>query len=244
MKYAIFIRTYPKDYEWLKYCLRSIRKHAPEVGVVVTWPQGTEAPSLADAPEKFLFTPVDREHHDDYIGQQITKLQADKWVNYLQFEPRAVEYVVHIDSDTVLTDSPDKLFIDGKPQMLRTPYSQLPLDAQVWKPITEGHMGREVSHEYMRRLPLVYPVSLYGELRRYLEAQHGTTFDQWAARVPAGRLSEFNLLGAYAFEHMHDAFHWVDTDRDPLPPLVATQRWSWGGIDAYREELEKQFPSE
>jgi hypothetical protein len=243
MKYAFFIRTYPRDYEWLKYCLRSLKKHAPGARVVVTWPAGEPQPGVLDAPPSCLFFPVAPRHRDDYIGQQITKMTADKWVNYL-WDGAPAEYVVHIDSDTVLTDSPEHLFIGGKPQMLRTPYDQLPMEVQMWKACTEKHLGWGVSHEYMRRLPLVYPIGLYAELRRYLEIRHRTSFEDWGRGVEAGKLSEFNLLGAYAFEHMHDAFHWIDTDCDTLPPLVAKQHWSWGGIDKYRTELETLFPSQ
>ena len=35
---------------------------------------------------------------------------------------------------------------------------------------------------------------------------------------------------------MPEEFHWIDTSKEELPPLVARQGWSWGGLDAVRAE--------
>lgn len=238
MNAVIFIRTYPKDYEWLRYCLRSLKKNAPGVPVIVTTSgHDFPPPYLDDASWVFSY----EWHIDDYVGQQLTKLNADKYTIDADLGG-PFGHVIHIDSDTVLLDSLDKLFIGGKPVMLRTPYDQLPKDFP-WKAPTEKHLGWGVSHEYMRRFPLVYPVGLYAALRSHLSNRAGS-WSKWVASIEGRHLSEFNLLGAFAFEKMHDAFHWVDTDVDPLPPLIVNQRWSWGGIDDHRAVLEKQFPSD
>jgi len=237
MNPVIFIRTYPKDYEWLTYCLRSIKKFAPDVPVFVVTSDPLRPVLLEiQGPAATCMTAVE-EHSDDYVGQQLSKLHADLYV----FASRKTTHIIHIDSDTVLTAPLDALFRDGKPIMLRTPYDKLPPEVP-WKAPTEKHLGWGVSHEYMRRLPLVYPINLYASLRQHLINRAGS-WPKWVSSIEGRKLSEFNLLGAYAFEHMHNHFHWVDTDVDPLPPLVANQRWSWGGIGAHRAELESQFPS-
>lgn len=235
MNAVIFIRTYPKDYEWLRYCLRSIAKHAPGVKTMVT----TSDPRFFATPEAMprgaWWRMAAREHADDYVGQQLTKLNADLYL------PEGFDHVIHIDSDTTLIGSLDKLFVDGKPVMLRTPYSELPPEVP-WKAPTEKHLGWGVSHEYMRRMPLVYPFGLYAALRQHLIARAGS-WPGWVDSIEGRNLSEFNLLGAFAFEHFHNSFHWVDTNIDPLPPLIVNQLWSWGGIEKHRAQLEKDFPS-
>jgi len=232
MKYAIFIRTYAGDYNWLIYCLRSLKKNAPGVPIYI---------ATSSTPDTHLFEAYGahwagsgHDHADDYVGQQITKMKAD------QFVTCDLEYVIHIDSDTVLLDSFDKIFKDGKPYMLRTPYDQLPPEVP-WKASTEKHLGWGVSHEYMRRFPLVYPFGLYKELRQHLAVKNGG-FENWVRTIERRDVSEFNLLGAFAFENNHDDFVWIDTDRDELPPLIVKQNWSWGGIEECRPWLELNFP--
>lgn len=236
MNAVVFIRTYPKDYEWLRYCLRSLRKNAPGVPVVIVT-SGPEASIPSDLLGGVSWRASVEKHPDDYIGQQLTKLNADLYV------PGGCDFIIHIDSDTVLLDSLEKLFVGGRPTMLRSPYDKLPSDFP-WKAPTEKHLGWGVSHEYMRRFPLIYPAGLYTELRSHLMSRcPDRSWSGWVASIEGRQLSEFNLLGAFAFEKMHDAFHWIDTDVDPLPDLIVNQRWSWGGIDAHRAELEQQFPS-
>ena len=234
MKYAIFIRTYAGDYAWLEYCLRSLKKNAAGIPIYIAT-SSTLLNHQFDLKEAH-WSGSGFDHADDYVGQQITKLKAD------QFVTCKPDYIIHIDSDTVLLDSFDKLFdADGKPFMLRTPYDQLPSDFP-WKAPTEQHLGWGVSHEYMRRFPLVYPFGLYAELRQHLAVKNGG-WENWVQSIKGRHLSEFNLLGAFAFENNHDEFHWIDTDRDELPPLIVKQNWSWGGIESCRPWLELAFPA-
>jgi hypothetical protein len=175
-------------------------------------------------------------HPDGYIDQQITKLHADEYVKLVS--PDAT-HVVHIDSDTVLLDSIDKLLTpDGRPYMLRTPYSELCNDARHWKAVTEKHIGHDVSHEYMRRFPLVYPIHLYAMVRAFLACRNGG-LQNWVNSIQARELSEFNLLGAFAYDSIPHEFEWIDTDKQEMPPLIVKQFWSYGGVAPFREELEK-----
>lgn len=238
MKPVIFIRSYDRDFPWLTYCLRSLAKNAPDVTTIVVAPDfsGFEAPVRDNLHFRFCGL----RHMDGYVDQQLCKLWADTVVAHIA--PEAT-HIIHIDSDTVLTDSLDLLFSGGVPLMLRTPYSDLPKEAQVWKPCTERLIGWTVSHEYMRRFPLVYPVSLYAKLRNHLASLHGNEWQAWVDSIEDRSISEFNLLGVYAYKHASEQFVWVDTDVSPLPPLVVKQHWSWGGIAEHRAELERLFPA-
>src|SRR6185312_6600956 len=72
----IFIRTYPNDYEWLNYCLDSIRKYCS--GFRKVWVVSPEAPSNAafHIPNG-EWKVMNDESEDGYLAQQITKLYAD-----------------------------------------------------------------------------------------------------------------------------------------------------------------------
>jgi len=234
---VIFIRTYEKDFEWLTYCLRSLAVHAPHIPTVVTAPNfsGFEAPVRDNLHFRFCAT----RHADGYVDQQLCKLWAD---NVATVVPDAT-HVIHLDSDTALVDSLDHVFSEGKPIMLRTPYDDLPREAEIWRAPTEKHLGFPVAHEYMRRLPLVYPISLYAKLRIHLAARHGHEWQRWVDTIEGRQVSEFNLLGAFAYKYHRNQFKWVDTDSQPLPPLVVKQHWSWGGIAEHKADLERLFPA-
>lgn len=221
IKPHILIRTYSGDREWLRYCLASIRKHEPEMGITVVAPTGHDVGC-----ECVYVDPV---HHDGYVDQQFTKLHAH------QFVPEGTTHVVNIDSDCILLGKISNLFVDGKPMMLKTPWEQIDVHAGVWRGITSHFLGFEPPFEYMRRMGLTYPVSIYQELSNYLVGRLGP-WNNWFPYIGNRRLSEFNLLGAFADKFMGDQFHWINTATDPLPPLTVKQGWSWGGIDHVREE--------
>jgi hypothetical protein len=127
------------------------------------------------------------------------------------------------------------MMVDGKPMMLKTPYDQLDDQAKVWQSVTANYMGFNPDYEYMRRMPLVYPIDIYAKVRDYLTERHGP-WEDWFPKIEGRKLSEFNILGAYAERFMPEEFHWIDTSKEELPPLVARQGWSWGGLDAVRAE--------
>lgn len=220
-KLHILIRTYSGDKEWLRYCLASIKKHEPEIGITIVAPKGHDVG--CDCVQ------VDPVHHDGYVDQQYTKLRANLFV------PEDTTHVVHIDSDCILMGKLSDLFVDEKPLMLKTPWEMIDAQASVWRGITAQRIGFDPPFEYMRRMPLIYPISIYSAISDYLFSRLGP-WEQWFPTINGRKLSEFNLLGAYADRFMGEQFHWINTATDPLPPLTVKQAWSWGGIDAVRQE--------
>ena len=224
IKPHLFLRTYKGDRDWLPYLFRSIAKHAPDVGLTVVAPKGHDV-GVA------VTIHTDPVHGDDYINQQYDKLHADLYV------PEGTTHIVHIDSDCILTAPLDGLFRDGKPIMLHTPWEQVG-DAKCWHPITERLLGFEAPYEFMRRMPLVYPTDVYSGLRWHLESEHKTFMRSLIGNVKGRNLSEFNLLGSFCWEHFYGEFCWINTAEKELPPLVARQGWSWGGVDRAKDEWE------
>lgn len=209
----IFIKSYGKDFCWLRYCLKSIEKFVKYNRIII----------LIDEQDKHLFDiecPPNTYVHtilkegDGYIFQQYCKLIAHHYTDS--------EYILFTDSDFCFNKKIDlqDLLVDGKPQILYTPYEKVG-NAICWQEPTEKIMGDKVDFEFMRRLPLVY---------------HRTTlvnFEAWfpfklKAYITSQKMfSEFNALGAYAWLHENEKYRWLHTSKSELPEVLGIQSHSW-----------------
>ena len=222
----LFIRSYKKDFEWLWYCLKSCAKSAKgfrQTHIVV--PHGDQHELNYLTLEKVHICP---RYEEDYLGQQVTKLNADLY--------SSADFICHIDSDTVwLHDiSPNDFIHQGKAIMYYEPYDKI--GECPWQPIVEETLGWKPEFEFMRRPPHIYPRWIYKEMRDFLQARHKMPFDTFVSTRPERKFSEYNTLGAFAWKHHKNKFDWRYPTQDK--PTVR-QFWSWGGIDANRQELEK-----
>jgi len=233
MTTSIFIRTYDKDAAWLRFCLRSLRMFATgfDETVVVTPKESDHA--IRPLAEEFgcRYGTCPRLSHDDYIGQQATKMTADNWCSG--------DIICFVDSDQVFRrpmDASDFVDKDGKVAMLKTRYSEIECP---WQPVTSRIVGFPVEYEYMRRLPLAYPRNVLFVARRHIEGTHHMAFEDFIRRVPRREFSEFNVLGAAAEAFCPDQFTIRDTATVPdLPPPFSRQFWSWGGVTP---EIEREI---
>jgi len=230
----IFIRTYPGDYKWLDYCLRSIGKYA--IGFRKVWiisPQDNPFSGMLNGP--FMeWKQMNDETEDGYLAQQITKLYADVITDY------QAEFILHIDSDTLLTRpvTPSEFFYLDKVLWPYTPYDRIQTP---WQPVIEKFMAQPTANEFMRRFPIMVPRWLYPRLREFCYQKHGMTITDYVRGQPLRHFSEFNALGAYAWQYHHDKIAWVDTlgSEFPLMPPMARQFFSWGGItEEVKAEIE------
>lgn len=229
----IFIKTYPTDYPWLKYCLRSIGKFASEFRKTVIVSPAPYHDSIG-----LGFDWVWQERHeyglgnprfDGYLSQQVFKLYADTFTD-------DADYILHIDSDTIFTRpvTPETYFTDGKIDWMMTPHAMIETP---WQPITEKFLGMpapfSVSFEFMRRPPQMIPRWLYASLREFCVQKHGCTLSEYIMKQPYRAFSEYNALGAFAFYFHHDKFNWINTAEVPeneWPPLTVLQKYSHGGL--------------
>lgn len=240
MRHFIHIRSYAADFEWLSYCLRSLEKFAtgfePQITLEVPTDDTKAALGFGFDLKRFNLHIVNRKRFttDDYLGQQISKMTADLIVAN---PGQPSDTITHFDSDIFVTEpiSPADLFVDGKPLIYMTPYANLPPPPEVpWQPIVEEIIGFKVTHEFMRRHPFTYPRWFYPLLRAHIEQVHHKKFETVIARRPFKSCSEFNLLGAFAWEFYRDKFHFVDTTLNELPKEKLNQAWSYGGISDER----------
>lgn len=221
---SILIRTYKGDFDWLPYCLRSIKKFARGFDEIFVITPEQDLPFLKQFSvngEVLIGVP---ERLPGYIAQQYDKLHADVHVDS--------PFVLHFDSDCVFTQpvTPESFFRDGKPMLLYTPYSELG-DAVPWKPIVEKALEFTVENEYMRRLPIVYPWAVYSQLRNYMGSLHQKDLFQYLGEQPHHAFSEFNVLGAFCHKFYADHLTFVNTQNE-VPPALAKQYWSWGRVSA------------
>jgi hypothetical protein len=229
----LFIRSYWKDLEWLRFCLESAHRYCHGFrSVIVVVPRATE-PWLKRAglqpPGRIEFC---QDYCDDYLGQQVSKLLADKFSD--------ADFICHVDSDCVFCrpTAPENLIVDGKPRVLMQS-NELLGRHRPWQKPTEAFLGCTVLDDFMRQPPFTYPRWLYECVRKHVSAVHHTDIESYIMRQPPRGFSEFNALGAYAWQYHHDDFSWVDT-AVTVPPLPHCRwYWSWGGINrATRQEIQ------
>ena len=225
-KTCILIRSYDGDLPWLKICLRSISKFCDGFLGPVVVTDGVTGKAVAKYCAEIGVSHVeDRESSgikEGYVAQQYTKLRSDLFV------PAGTEFVCHIDSDSFVTNhhTPDRLLSGGKPSIVYDDYANVGA-AIAWKGATEKAIGAPVGYEFMRRVPFVYPTWIYKEVRNHIESRCRTTLIDFCR---SNKISEYNLIGAYAFLFKRDAFDFRKVS-EPHPFLPHRHLWSHGDLD-------------
>ena len=228
MTTAIFIKSYPKDFEWLRYCLKSINKFATGFSeIVLVIPEGTDYPGTAERVVKV------EEKAPGYMWQQVCKMYADQYTT--------ADNISFVDADCVFTEpvTPETFMTDGKPDWLHTPWEKIAATTRAaWGDVMRRCIGQEAPAEFMRRHPQLIPRWALQEFRGFVADRHGVSLEHYIMNQPSGHFSEFNCIGFYLWLCHHDKIHWMNTE-DYLPPTVLTQRWSHGGITPeIRAEIE------
>lgn len=221
----IVIRSYYRDFRWLRYCLTSIARFCVGFRRVVLVVPESSRERLAWRDLRGDVTIWCPDYADDYLGQQVTKLHADALTD--------ADYVCHVDSDCVFercTEPADLIDGEGRPRVRMAPYRVL--DRHVpWKALTEGFLGMKVEYEFMRDPPYTFPRWIYPALRDYAWSRHGVSLESYILSRPPRGFSEQNALAAYAYGHHRDAFTWHDVAADSAPGPPCRAYWSWAGVD-------------
>ena len=230
MKASILIRTYDGDAEWLDICLRSLSRFCNGFTETVVVTDGTNdsriAPICASNKAILKTDPESASIKNGYIAQQYTKLRSDLFVS------NDSDFVLHVDSDSIATNdhTPESLLLDGKPEIVRSPYSDVGA-AIKWKSATEAALGIRVDDEFMRRIPFFYPKRIYKQVRDRIEKIHPEGLLSYLASCED--FSEYNVIGAYADRFCRDEFSWSDTS-GPHRMMPHRHFWSHGDISRAR----------
>lgn len=239
MKRAIFIRTYDKDLPWLDTLMQSIELFVPtEIALCIVAPASIIPDVCAILRKRILkrrpmgVKPSAYEGRaSGYLTQQMDKLEADIYCH-----PSTNEIML-VDSDCVFTAQlhEEDWSKDGKIVVLKTPYATLGRTVP-WRAPTEKFLQRDVSYEYMRRIPCVYHRVSFRMLRHFCLEVHKMPIADYIAKQEA--FSEFNAMGAFLELSGSPGYRFIDTENETWEPLPIVQFWSWGG---FTPEIRKQM---
>lgn len=239
MKHQIFVASYQRDFPWLIHCLASIKRFSsgflPPV-VCVSREDFSEAKELCMrfCPESFVFV----KQGEGFMRAQIGMMEADLMCQW-------ADVIYLVGSDCIFTRpfTPEMYCPNGKAGVLMNSYERL---ADVhsaclpWRRGVERVLGFAPDFEYMRRLPSVFPATIFKPMREHVEKLHGMPFGEYIIEGNKARrdTSEANILGAYAHRYMPETCEFVDIDNveweqaNPKGwPSSLGQLWSHGGTD-------------
>lgn len=232
----IFIVTYHKDAEFLKYSLYSIKKFARGfAGVTVVCPdrdvEVIEPICREWGPEGTALELFQEHDGKGMLHHMAIKCMADHFCQS--------DFILHTDSDCIFTEpiTPLDYFVGGKPVLLMEHYDRFidryPTILQ-WKVTSEKALRFKCDYETMRRHPAVHPRAVYAGVRERIERVHKMPFLDYVLSCkpdfPQG-FSEFNVIGGYARKEMADHYLWIDTAETVPPKDKVCQFWSHGGLD-------------
>lgn len=224
MKTSIITVTYDKDLEFLKYNLKSIKKFCKgyHENIVVIDDHENDCVEtqryLDSIGQKYFINKEAKQVKKGYVRQQYIKLLSDKYVSH------DTDYICHIDADSLFKKehTPDRFFKKNKPILVKNDYKKLianqksagnpTVSWEKWRDITSKFLNFKVNYEFMFRMPLVYPKSLTKQVREYLEKIHKSSLLDLVKDLPI--MSEYNILGAYAYEFTPEDFFWIDRWED------------------------------
>jgi hypothetical protein len=223
----IFIKSYAKDFDFLKYCLKSIAKYVTGYRkICIAIPDHDCQIYIQEFGENFEGLPINvfyqKEYGSGYLYQQFVKMTAYKYTD--------AEYIMFVDSDCMFYASVD---IAPRPEekilRLFLPYG-IEVYRDKWKLPTEKWIGCAVANEYMCGHPFLY-------LRNTLVKLHASRPNLEREIMEADEFSEFNALGIWTHLNESDFYEFVNVQHWQRPPALVIQFWSWGGIDSVRSGM-------
>jgi len=238
MTTSIFVKSYPPDFPWLAYCLKSIHRFSSGFHeIVVVIPEGSH---LSLTQERVVKIPEPETgngmHGIGYVTQQLAKIFADKYCTG--------DAICYLDSDCIFVKpvTPKDLMVDGKPLWLMTPMIEVTSgdkNAHAHATSMREFSGEDSEFEFMRRHSQVVPKWALGCFRDYVQERHRMSFAQWAVAQPFRGVTEFNFLGQFLYREYRNFIHFHDT-RFGIPESFVNQEWSWNGITPeIRDKMEK-----
>jgi hypothetical protein len=215
----IVIRSHYRDLRWLVLSLRAIDLFATgHRQVVVVVPRATlpRITALALLPQPGVQIRTCPDRAQDYIGQQITKLYADRYTD--------ADMIVHLDSDQVFVEACDlreRLFDGCRPRMSYDSSDRRPV-TDGWRRCPEIFFGQRIAWDLTIAPPQVLPRQVYPALRTYCRRQHGVSMSNYAQSTRPDRFCELALLRGFVLLHEPASYTWVDVRHADLLPECRT----------------------
>lgn len=222
----VFYKTYNKDFNWLDYSLRSLKKHVTgydNIHILVPKTQIAQfREQFKSLPDRTIVHEVN-EYGSGYMYQQVCKMQAHKYSD--------ASFIMFSDSDLIYDhDINLQSFIETrKPEILYTSYDKVG-DAKCWKEPTEAFIKDPQEYEFMRRNNLIYHRSTLEAIEQYEPNLEYIVMN-------SQRFSEFNAIGAFAWKFERDKYNFVNTDTWSYVRPKAVQYHSYSEWDKMRNEF-------
>ena len=219
----IFIRTYPKDYHLLQYCLYSIKKNVKGYRDIIICVREKDYDSLVNTINTSgckIIQCHNFQDEIDYCGQQISKINADKSSDS--------DYILYIDSDCIVYDifdiQKDLFDSNGKMFLLKDDWSDVG-QAICWQSCLKA-LDILTPYELMRRIPFIIPTRILKPVRELIELKKQKPFidgciDLYKSGVG---LSEFNIMGSYMY--LYDNTDVNISYSINVPKIPVRQLWS------------------
>lgn len=244
MKSQVLICSYSRDLIWLQFALLSLHKfNKGFLPPCICVDQKDLAATMAIVdwayPGCGIVVKNGRNPQQGFMRAQVAMMQADLLC-------RDADNIFFLGSDCIAYKefSPAPyLDAQGRPAVLYSSYqvmSEVHADTIPWRKGVTRVLGFEPPSEYMRRLPSVFPRSIFEPMRRHVEKMHGMPFEDYIYEADAAHknTSEANILGAFAAHYMPETCHWVDIAAAGMYgsevngwPSSICQMWSHGGRD-------------
>ena len=237
----IFIKTYHKDFIWLEYCIKSIKKFCKGFRdvVIVCDDDGNLIPENITKimPLKVFYekvpTNIDFMTNIGYNWQQNIKLN---WIKYTD-----ADVVFIFDSDYFLVEPtiPNNYKLDGKYYWIYRDWNKAG-GANIWKVSTDNILGIYTHNEAMTSPCFVLRRDTTIKFHEYIKNKYNTTsFWEMILREHIATFSEFNIFGNFIY-YIYDTNYkkiMVEESKS-LPNHKIIQSWSWGGLK--EEEIKKR----
>jgi hypothetical protein len=234
----IFICSFPRDIEWLRYCLLSIHKFfTGHRQIHIAWPAAAPKPDFLTT-EIVHAEPAGVTH--GYSRHQVAKMRACQYSD--------ADFVMFLDSDHFCLRPTDlSYFFDGdKPQLWARPFSviaEVPLTcdgvnklAMKWKPRIEHALGFEAPHFTLEFLPVIHPRHVLVECAAHIERLHGKRLEAYANTLHWEGFGDYMVMGAYALKFHPELYS--------IREIQPDYKWAFAGHSPYKgfpPEIKAQF---
>jgi hypothetical protein len=232
MPVDIFIKTYHKDFIWLEYLLKSIKKFASGFRniIIISDDDGNLLPdhfkTIIDFTIIYVKIPkssIKFEVGIGYAWQQYIKLS---WYNYTD-----AESIVLLDSDEMLTcnTTPDSFKSNGKYNWFYRTWTDAG-NAICHKNSVDKILKYNTEYECMYVPVFYFTKSATHSLEKYLTKLHGTS-NIWDIIILLNlpKLSEFNIFGNFIHKIQHPDYNYLYNTTNAFNNSILLS-WSWGGL--------------
>ena len=247
MAVDIFIKTYHKDFVWLEWCLKSIKKFASEFrDVVIVTEEGHLLPEtfLEILPLKVFYVPFPEktpdfvEHGLGYLWQQNIKLT---WYNYTD-----ADEILILDSDEMLTQptTPKSFKTDNKINWYYKMWHKMG-DGACWKASTDKLLCMNTAYCGMCITGFFLTRSMSLSFKQHMCELHETT-NIWDIFIKYNMptASEYSVLGCYILKSNNADYNKIfEDDLSKTFNNTIKKDWSWGGLTPENIEERKKILS-